>query len=688
MNTTGNNTMNHRFSTAAQDLDPHQSQHPPPISTSAHPYHPQPQPQPQRRLRGFAATNSNANTTAIGATETKSRKEREKEKERTKLRERHRRAITSRIIAGLRQYGNFPLPSRADMNDVIAALAREAGWTVDADGTTYRHSLPAPPQPQPQLQQPPVAHFNLLQKNNSINVSNVGPHPVQPVESPLYTSSLKNCSTRSSLECQPSSLRIDEDLSPTSLDSIVVERNANLDKYSSPSAINSIECLETGQHETGPSTSYVPVYARLTTGLINNFCQLMDPEGIKEELHNLKSLCVDGVVVDCWWGVVEAWTPKKYEWSGYREMFNIIREFGMKLQVVMAFHEYGGQDCGGIFISLPQWVLEIGKSNQDIFFTDRERRRNSECLSWGIDKERVLRGRTGIEVYFDFMRSFRMEFDDLFTQGLISAIEIGLGASGELKYPSFSERIGWRYPGIGEFQCYDKYLLQNLKKAAKLRGHSFWARAPDNAGYYNSKPHETGFFCERGDYDSYYGRFFLQWYSRVLIDHADNVLSLASLAFEGMQIVVKIPTVYWWYKTRSHAAELTAGYYNPSNRDGYSVLFEVLKKHDVTVKFMIPELKPSYEPMDDPLSDPQGLSWQVINSAWEKGLSVAGENAEACYEKEGFTRLVKTSRPRKHPDCRHLSFFVFQQPLPLLQRSICFSEIDYFIKSMHGDEID
>lgn len=89
-------------------------------------------------------------------------------------------------------------------------------------------------------------------------------------------------------------------------------------------------------------------------------------------------------------------------------------------------------------------------------------------------------------------------------------------------------------------QCYDKYLMQNLQKAAKLRGHSLWARAPDNAGYYNSKPHETGFFCEKGDYDSYYGRFFLRWYTQVLIDHADNVLSLACLAFEDIQIVVKV----------------------------------------------------------------------------------------------------------------------------------------------------
>lgn len=83
-------------------------------------------------------------------------------------------------------------------------------------------------------------------------------------------------------------------------------------------------------------------------------------------------------------------------------------------------------------------------------------------------------------------------------------------------------------------------MQQNLRKAANLRGHSFWARGPDNAGNYNSKPSETVFFRERGDYDSYFGRFFLHWYAQMLIDHADNVLSLARLTFEETQIVVKV----------------------------------------------------------------------------------------------------------------------------------------------------
>ncbi|XP_015085908.1 beta-amylase 8 isoform X2 [Solanum pennellii] len=655
----------HHHISNTQDPDP-QFPNPNDDPNPNHPLQPQSNPQP-RRPRGFAATSAAA---AATGTINKSRKEREKEKERTKLRERHRRAITSRMLAGLRQYGNFPLPVRADMNDVLAALARQAGWTVEPDGTTFRQT-PAPVN----------------------NASNMGTYQVMSVESPVSGSSFRNCSTRASVDCQPSVTRINESLSPASFDSIVVtESDTKVDKFTSTSPMNSTGCLEAGQlmqelhcGEHGGSfseTQYIPVFVMLSSGVINNFCQLMDPDGVKQELQQLKSLKIDGVVVNCWWGIVESWVPQKYEWSGYRELFKIIRDFYMKLQVVMAFHENGGSDTGGMFISLPQWVLEIGKDNQDIFFTDHQGRRNTECLSWGIDKERVLRGRTAIEVYFDLMRSFRTEFDDLFADGLISAVEIGLGASGELKYPSFSERMGWRYPGIGEFQCYDKYSLQNLRKAATSRGHSFWAKGPDNAGFYNAKPHETGFFCERGDYDSYYGRFFLHWYRQVLIDHADNVLTLASLAFEGIQIVVKIPSIYWWYRTSSHAAELTAGYYNPTNQDGYSPVFEVLKKHSVTIKFVSSGLQ--VPETDDALADPEGLSWQIMNSAWDKEINVAGQNAFPCYDREGFMRLVETAKPRNDPDRHRFSFFAFQQPSPLVQSAICFSELDYFIKCMHG----
>lgn len=64
-----------------------------------------------------------------------------------------------------------------------------------------------------------------------------------------------------------------------------------------------------------------------------------------------------------------------------------------------------------------------------------------------------------MQVYFDYMRSFRVEFDDFFVSGVIAEIEVGMGPCGELRYPSYPVKHGWKYPGIGEFQVYFKPLL-------------------------------------------------------------------------------------------------------------------------------------------------------------------------------------------------------------------------------------
>ena len=63
------------------------------------------------------------------------------EKEKTKMRERQRRAITAKIFHGLRKHGGYRLSPRADINEVLRQLAREAGWIVESDGTTYRANV-------------------------------------------------------------------------------------------------------------------------------------------------------------------------------------------------------------------------------------------------------------------------------------------------------------------------------------------------------------------------------------------------------------------------------------------------------------------------------------------------------------------------------------------------------------------
>ncbi len=50
-----------------------------------------------------------------------------------------------------------------------------------------------------------------------------------------------------------------------------------------------------------------------------------------------------------------------------------------------------------------------------------------------------------------------------------------MGPAGELRYPAYPEGDGrWRFPGVGEFQCYDAYMLADLKSQADARDRPQW----------------------------------------------------------------------------------------------------------------------------------------------------------------------------------------------------------------------
>ncbi|CAK7348892.1 unnamed protein product [Dovyalis caffra] len=613
------------------------------------------------------------------------------EKERTKLRERHRRAITARILAGLRRHGNYNLRVRADINDVIAALAREAGWVVLPDGTTFpSRSQGSRPVGGTSSAVTPTSSHLVSQQTPPASLRGVSSGHRTLVE---YTS----CHMKGVYRPNPSPYDLSASTQPQTP---AMVREGGEQTESNPHIGGSMDTINDKQVVDIPpipkfperdfaGTPFIPVYVMLPLGVINMKCELVDPDGLLKQLKVLKSANIDGVMVDCWWGIVEAHSPQEYNWNGYRRLFQMVRELKLKLQVVMSFHECGGNVGDDVCIPLPHWVAEIGRSNPDIFFTDREGRRNPECLSWGIDKERVLRGRTAVEVYFDHMRSFRAEFDEFFEDGIISMVEIGLGPCGELRYPSCPVKHGWRYPGIGEFQCYDQYFLKGLKKTAEARGHPFWARGPDNAGSYNSQPHETGFFCDGGDYDGYYGRFFLDWYARILVDHGDRILSLAKLVFEGTRIAAKLSGSHWWYKTASHAAELTAGFYNPCNRDGYAAIAAMLKKHGAALNFSCSELRTVDQQVDfaEALADPAGLVWQVLNAAWDVGIPIASENALPCHDRVTYNKILDNAKPLSDPDGRHFSSFTYLRLSPLLMERQTFMEFERFVKRMHGEAV-
>jgi len=82
---------------------------------------------------------------------------------------------------------------------------------------------------------------------------------------------------------------------------------------------------------------------------------------------------------DVWWGLVET-SPQEYEFSGYSDLLDLVKQNNLKLQAVMSFHQCGGNVGDDCDILLPSWVVSVGYSNPDIFYIDRENNVNFEVF--------------------------------------------------------------------------------------------------------------------------------------------------------------------------------------------------------------------------------------------------------------------------------------------------------------------
>ncbi|KAL1827133.1 hypothetical protein DCAR_0206292 [Daucus carota subsp. sativus] len=405
-----------------------------------------------------------------------------------------------------------------------------------------------------------------------------------------------------------------------------------------------IEKLHRPSRPHKKTDSRVPVFVMLPLDTVTIGGNLNKPRAMNASLMALKSAGVEGVMVDAWWGLVEKDGPLKYNWEGYAELVNLVQRHGLKLQVVMSFHQCGGNVGDSCSIPLPPWVLEEMSKNPDLVYTDRSGRRNPEYISLGCDSLPVLRGRTPIQVYSDYMRNFRERFQD-YLGNVIEEIQVGMGPCGELRYPAYPESNGtWKFPGIGEFQCYDKYMRASLKASAEAAGNKDWGKGgPHDSGHYNQFPEDTGFFKKDGTWNTEYGKFFLEWYSGKLIEHGDKILSAARGVFQGTgaKLSGKIAGIHWHYRTRSHAAELTAGYYNTRHHDGYLPLARMLSNHGVVLNFTCMEMRDREQPEH---ASPEGLVRQVKMATKAAGTELAGENALERYDGGAFSQVLATSR--------------------------------------------
>eukprot|EP01117_Protostelium_nocturnum_P009400 TRINITY_DN3353_c0_g1_i1.p1 TRINITY_DN3353_c0_g1~~TRINITY_DN3353_c0_g1_i1.p1 ORF type:complete len:461 (-),score=129.05 TRINITY_DN3353_c0_g1_i1:22-1404(-) len=373
----------------------------------------------------------------------------------------------------------------------------------------------------------------------------------------------------------------------------------------------------------------IPVSVMLPLDTVSRDGIVKDPNGLLAQFKKLKSGGVDGVMLDFWWGIVERSEPQTYNWKPYLQIASITQQAGLTLQPVMSFHQCGTNIGDACFIPLPDWVLEIGKKNPDIFYKDSQGQYDQEYLTLGIDDKSVLRDRTAVQVYNDVFVSFSQVFQQ-YLGSTINEVQVGLGPAGEMRYPSYQlQNNKWSYCGIGEFQSKDKYMMEKLAKAASSAGRPDWGtNTPSNAGGYNSHPQDTGFFSSGSDnYQSPYGNFFLKWYTGMLLNHGKAILSRAykHIGRHGVGIAAKVSGIHWWYDTQNHAAEATAGYFNTDMNDGYLTIAQMFKSVNATFDFTCLEMYD--EPNSGCASKAATLVNQTRNAARVTNIPFSGENA-------------------------------------------------------------
>ena len=470
-------------------------------------------------------------------------------------------------------------------------------------------------------------------------------------------------------------------------------------------------------HDFEYAKSPTPVFVMLPLDVISRDGALQHRQALEISLRTLRKIGVEGVMTDVWWGIVERDGPEMYDWTAYLELLDLVERAGLKLNAVMSFHACGANVGDYFKVTLPPWVLEAASADPDLFFTDQYGYRNPECISLWADNAMTLHGRTPLESYRDFMRSFRDAVEREGFRDVLSEVSVGCGPCGELRYPAYPENkispnsSQWQFPGIGEFQCYDQRALGNLARAGSEAGHIEWGGAgPHDAGGYNNLPHETGFFrAHEGSWDSEYGQFFLSWYAGELVEHGDRMLRCARSVFErtdvavtsdasssydgvektekshggkkkkgarkkisakkrtatrdatkndastdsspspGPALAIKCAGVHWWYNSRSHAAELTAGYFNTRSgdrcpeRDGYEPIVMICGKHGARLNFTCAEMRDVEHPFFSRCG-PEGLLRQIRAAAARYGVKVAGENALCRFDQDAYDKIITNCR--------------------------------------------
>ncbi|GIQ81211.1 glycoside hydrolase, family 14, partial [Kipferlia bialata] len=175
--------------------------------------------------------------------------------------------------------------------------------------------------------------------------------------------------------------------------------------------------------------------------------------------------------------------------------------------------------------------------------------------------------------------------------------------------------------------------------------HPEWTSPPTDAGGYNTNPPSSVDFFQSG-YKSEYGVAFLTWYSQRLIDHGSKILAKAEAVFgDRVDLAMKIAGIHWWYGDATHAAELTAGYYNLYGQSGYAPIARMFGQYNARFDFTCLEMTDAQQAGSNAACMPVELVHQTMDDA--AGLTpYCGENALARYDWSAYATIEEAIQYR------------------------------------------
>eukprot|EP00929_Paragymnodinium_shiwhaense_P009335 TRINITY_DN113468_c0_g1_i1.p1 TRINITY_DN113468_c0_g1~~TRINITY_DN113468_c0_g1_i1.p1 ORF type:complete len:565 (+),score=123.16 TRINITY_DN113468_c0_g1_i1:75-1769(+) len=400
--------------------------------------------------------------------------------------------------------------------------------------------------------------------------------------------------------------------------------------------------------EQSSSAARVPVFVMMPLDTVTNDAKHVRSKNMAEDLDLLAAAGVKGVMVDVWWGLCET-KPGEYEFGGYLELMKMLKARGLKCQCVFSFHKCGGNVGDTVDIPLPLWALSAAKADSRGLYRSRNGSpRNEDCLSLSMDEVSVLPSKAGalrtpLTCYEEFARNFSETVAKAGLWDVVGEIQVGTGPCGELRYPSYVERDGWRYPGLGLMMSADDGMSARLREdwrhaglgsvavlEAALSGEAV-ADTNDTPG---AGPHDAAAAAAHA--------WYLKWYTRQLLEHGDQVMSRVVKGVCARPLPdfsVKVAGIHWWHTHESRAAETFAGYTNKPDFDAYYEVAKMLAafearelrsrgaaaaKSQALLNFTCLEMNNGH---NDCLSAPEDLIAQVRRACVSTGVPMCGENA-------------------------------------------------------------